>query len=94
MIDPTTGWFEIVEAANKLFISIQDLFHNTWLAHYLAPQFILFERESTGKFKYEFKQMCNNHGIISCQLLMDILRAFDLEKESLDEDNPFDYFLQ
>jgi hypothetical protein len=34
MIDPTisTGWFEIVKATNKSATSIQDLFHNTWLA--------------------------------------------------------------
>jgi hypothetical protein len=32
MIDPAinTGWFEILSAT-----SIQDLFHNTWLARYL-----------------------------------------------------------
>jgi hypothetical protein len=29
MIDPATGWFEIVEATNKLATAIQDLFHNT-----------------------------------------------------------------
>jgi hypothetical protein len=29
MIDPATGWFEIVEATNKSATSIQDLFHNT-----------------------------------------------------------------
>ena len=29
MIDPATGWFEIVKATNKLASSIQDLFHNT-----------------------------------------------------------------
>jgi hypothetical protein len=34
MIDPATGWFEIVEATNKSATSIQDLFHNTWLARY------------------------------------------------------------
>jgi hypothetical protein len=34
MIDPATGWFEIVEATNKPATSIQDLFHNTWLADY------------------------------------------------------------
>jgi hypothetical protein len=34
MIDPDTGWFEIVEATNKSATSIQDLFHNTWLARY------------------------------------------------------------
>jgi hypothetical protein len=34
MIDPATGWLEIVEATNKSATSIQDLFHNTWLARY------------------------------------------------------------
>jgi hypothetical protein len=34
MIDPASGWFEIVKATNKSATSIQDLFHNTWLAHY------------------------------------------------------------
>jgi hypothetical protein len=45
MIDPTinTGWFEIVEATNKSATSIQDLFHNTWLARYLQPQCIVFD---------------------------------------------------
>jgi hypothetical protein len=41
MIDLATGWFEIVEATNKSEISIQDLFHNTWLARYPRPQFRL-----------------------------------------------------
>jgi hypothetical protein len=29
IIDPATGWFEIVEATNKSETSIKDLFHNT-----------------------------------------------------------------
>jgi hypothetical protein len=37
MIDPATGWFEIVEATNKSATSIQDLFHETWLARYDYP---------------------------------------------------------
>jgi hypothetical protein len=41
MIDPVTGCFEIVEATNKSVTSIQNLFHNTWLARYLQPQFIV-----------------------------------------------------
>jgi hypothetical protein len=43
MIDPATGWFEIVEATNKSATSIQDLFHNFWLARYPRPQFIVFD---------------------------------------------------
>jgi hypothetical protein len=56
MIDPATGCFEIVEATNKSATSIQDLFHNTWLAQYLQPQFIFIDNE--GKFKREFKHKC------------------------------------
>jgi hypothetical protein len=32
MIDPATGWFEIIKVTNKSATSIQYLFHNTWLA--------------------------------------------------------------
>jgi hypothetical protein len=61
MIDPATGWFEIVKATNKSATSIQDLFHNTWFASYLRPQFIVFG--NGGEFKREFTQMCDNYGI-------------------------------
>ena len=43
MIDPATGWFEIANANNKSAASIQDLFHNNWLARYPRPQFIVFD---------------------------------------------------
>ena len=109
IIDPATGWFEIAEANNKSAASIQDLFHNTWLARYPRPQFIVFD--NGGEFKREFKQMCNNYGIIAKpttshnpqansiiervhKVVNEMLRSFDLEKETLEEDNPFDYFLQ
>jgi hypothetical protein len=48
MIDPATGWFEIVEAINKSATSIQDLFHNTWLERYPRPQFIFFDNGRRG----------------------------------------------
>jgi hypothetical protein len=63
MIDPATGWFEIVEATNKSATSIQDLFHNSWLASYPQPQFIVFDNGTLGEFKREFKQTCDNYGI-------------------------------
>jgi hypothetical protein len=61
------GWFEIVKATNKSATSIQDLFHNTWLARYSQPQFIVFVNWNMGEFKREFKQMCemDNYGIKS-----------------------------
>jgi hypothetical protein len=50
MIDSAinTGWFEIVEATNKSATSIQDLYHNTWLARYPQPQFIVFDNGVIG----------------------------------------------
>jgi hypothetical protein len=65
MIDPAinTGWFEIVKATNKSATSIQNLFHNNWLASYPRPQFIVLDNGSMSEFKREFKQMCNNYGI-------------------------------
>jgi hypothetical protein len=56
--NPATGWFEIVEATNKSATSIQDLLHNTWLARYPRPQFIVFDNGSMGEFNREVKQMC------------------------------------
>jgi transposase InsO family protein len=61
MIDPATGWFEIVQANSKTATSIQDLLHNAWLARYSRPRFIVFD--NGGEFKREFKQMCENYGI-------------------------------
>jgi hypothetical protein len=58
IIDPATGWFEIVEATNKSATSIQDLFHNTWLACYPQPQFIVIYNWTMGEFKREFNEMC------------------------------------
>jgi transposase InsO family protein len=95
MIDPATGWFEIVEATNKSATAIQDLFHNIWLTRYPRPQFIVFD--NGGKFKREFKQMCENCGIKAKpttshnpqanaiiervhKVVNDMLRSFDLQK--------------
>jgi hypothetical protein len=49
MIDPATGWLDIVEATNNSATSIQDLFQNTLLARYTRPQFIV--SDNGGEFK-------------------------------------------
>jgi hypothetical protein len=69
MIDPATGWFEIVEANSKSAASIQDLFHNNWLAQYPPPQFIVFD--NGGEFKREFKQIM---ALLPNQLLVTTLK--------------------
>jgi hypothetical protein len=67
MIYPIIGQFEIVKATNKSATSIQDVFHDTWLVRYPQPQFIVFDNGNAGEFKCEFKQMCDNFGIIAKQ---------------------------
>jgi hypothetical protein len=118
MIDPAinTGWLEIVEITYKSATSIQDLFHNTWLAHYPRPQFIVFDNGRRSKFKRELKnvwlssskcvttlslkpnqlQMQSLSEYTKLLTVNDMLRSFDLgnNHENLEEDNPFDYFLQ
>jgi hypothetical protein len=63
MIFPATGWFEIFKATNKSATFIQDLLHNTWLARYLQPQFIVFDNGSMEDFQRELKKMFENYGI-------------------------------
>ena len=109
MIDPATGWFEIVKATNKSTSPTQKLFYNIWLECFSCPQLIVFDNE--GKFKREFKQRCDNYGIKAKtttshipqanaiiervhKVVDDLLGSFDLENKNLEEDNPFDYFLQ
>jgi hypothetical protein len=52
MIDPATGWFEIVNITNKSATSIQGLFHYTCFARYSQPQFTVLD--NGGEFKREF----------------------------------------
>ena len=95
MIDTVTGWFEIVQAANKMATSMQDLFHNIFVAFYPCPQFIV--SENGREIKRESKQICDNYDIkskltTSCKpqenaiidwihkVVSNILRSFDLEK--------------
>jgi hypothetical protein len=54
---PNPDWFEIVEAKNNSATSIQDLFHNIWLAGYPQPQFIVFDNGIVGEFKREIKKI-------------------------------------
>jgi hypothetical protein len=66
MIDPATGWFEIVKATNKSATSIQHLFHDTWLARYPRPQFIVLDNGNMDEFKLEFKPITShNHSCTS-----------------------------
>ena len=55
MIDPATGWFEMVRIPNKEAITIADLAEQTWFTRYPWPQKIIFDRGT--EFMAEFKEM-------------------------------------
>jgi hypothetical protein len=63
MIDPATGWFDIVKSTNKSATSIQDLFITPGWHVTRDVNFIVFDNMTVGEFKGEFKQMCDNYGI-------------------------------
>ena len=44
MIDPATGWFEIVLIPNKRADEIANLLEQTWLARYPWPQHVICDR--------------------------------------------------
>jgi hypothetical protein len=46
MIDPATGWFEIVEVPHKRADIIANLFEKTWLTRYPWPQEVVLDRGS------------------------------------------------
>ena len=68
MLDPVTGWFEIVEVSNYIITDLQTksksesvdktstqisrLFDKTWLARYSCPNKVVFDNGS--EFKKDF----------------------------------------
>jgi hypothetical protein len=55
MVDPVTGWFNLAPlCGNPTAFRAQQLLDNTWLARYPRAR---------GKFKAEFKDLCDNMGL-------------------------------
>ena len=76
MIDPATGWFDIVEiltfdldevtAGNDEYIDkssdrVSQLFNNTWLCRYLRPRKVVFDNGS--EFKQDFTPLLKDFDI-------------------------------
>jgi len=55
MIDPATGWFEMVRIPNKEAFTVAQLTETTWFTRYPWPQQIIYDRGS--EFMGEFKRM-------------------------------------
>jgi hypothetical protein len=61
MIDPVTGWFEIMAIKKPDASTVMDAFHNAWLCRYPRPTEIGFD--NGGEFKNVFAASCVNYGV-------------------------------
>ena len=55
MIDPTTGWFEIIQVPydNQGSARISQLFNNTWMARYPLPKKVVYDHGSELKRHFQ-----------------------------------------
>ena len=44
MIDPVTGWFEVVRYYDKILITVKNLVETTWLSRYPRPIEIKYDQ--------------------------------------------------
>jgi hypothetical protein len=108
MIDPATGWFEIAPLEENDSYSTHKAFDSYWLARYPRPKYCGCDNGSHFKryFKdlinnYGLIQKTSteynpqSNGIIERvhQVLGNALRNFEIEKQELDNQNPWDEFL-
>jgi transposase InsO family protein len=108
MIDPVTGWFEVIAIPHKNAHTVMEAFNNTLLTRYPRPQYIGYDNGS--EFKAQFKQMCGNYGMKEKpsssynpqsngivervhQVLGNALRTYELEHKELDTNDPWGPFL-
>ncbi len=62
MIDPATGWFEMVEIHDKTAVNIAEKVQQTWLTRYPRPSEIIYDKGT--EFMAEFGEMIeNDYGI-------------------------------
>ena len=108
MIDPATGWFEVVQVKRRTAEVVAAAFDDTWLSRYPRPKYIGYD--NGGENKGLFKEMIKNYGLKGKpsslynpqsngiiervhEVLNNILRTFELEQRELDEDDPWTEFL-
>ena len=64
MIDPATGWFEMVRVPNKEAFSIAELAEKTWFTRYPWPQQVIYDRGT--EFMGEFRRMVKeDYGVLA-----------------------------
>jgi len=105
MIDPATGWFEIVEIPNKKADEIANLLEQTWLVRYPWPQNVICDRGK--EFMAEVHDMLiRDYGIQvnrittrnpqansiverEHQIIGKMIRTWFVDDPELDEANPY-----
>jgi hypothetical protein len=105
MIDPATGWFEMVQIPNKRADNIANIVEVTWLTRYPWPSQIVFDKGS--EFMTEFTEMVKKDYQIKIkgiptrnpqanaiiervhQTLGTVIRTFQVHDAHLDEDDPW-----
>ena len=108
MMDPATNWFEIAPITNPDSDSCQRAFDSCWLARYPRPQEVGFDNGKEFKWLFaelcenfgirqkpttDYNPQANAILERVHQVLGNQLRTFELGKEELPEENPFEPFL-
>ena len=64
MIDPATGWFEVVPIDNKRADIVANKVEQTWLTRYPRPNVIMYNKGT--EFMAEFgKMVTDDYGIVT-----------------------------
>ena len=108
MIDPATRWFEVIQIKDKTAQCAMSAFDNHWLCRYPRPLYIGFDNGGEFKnvfgqlcenFGLTPKPSTPHNPQSNAMIerihmtLGNMLRSFDLEKQELNEENPFEEFL-
>ena len=108
MIDPATRWFEVVQIISPTAKECMEAFNNTWLCRYPRPTYVGYDNGSEWKqvFKEMCKNYGispktsteynpqSNSTIERVHLTLgNMLRAFELEEQELNENDPWSSFL-
>jgi len=108
MIDPATRWFEVVMVKDKSAKSAMEAFDNSWLCRYPRPLYIGYDNGGefknifkelclnyglTPKPSTEYNPQANSMIERIHLTLGNMLRSYELEEQDLDDDHPFDEFL-
>ena len=108
MIDPATRWFEVISIKHPTAHECMEAFNNTWLCRYPRPQYIGYDNGNefknvfkemctnygiTPKPSSDYNPQANSTVERVHLTLGNMLRAFELEKQELDDNDPWSSFL-